>query len=123
MTKETKIIEEKMDTIIGQGAEMEGTISVLGSARVDGRFKGTLKVQGALIVGKTGVIDGEISAKNGVIGGVIKGKLNVEEKVVFESTARFTGELTCKAIVIEEGVIFDGNCSMSSKTSHKEEPK
>ncbi|MEO0229085.1 MAG: polymer-forming cytoskeletal protein [candidate division WOR-3 bacterium] len=123
MTKENKIIEEKMDTIIGQGAEMEGTISVLGSARVDGRFKGTLRVQGALIVGKTGVIDGEISAKNGVIGGVIKGKLHIEEKVVFESTARFNGELTCKAIVIEEGVVFDGNCSMSSKPSHKEEPK
>jgi len=115
--KDIKNFEEKMDTILGQGAELEGNISVLGSARVDGKFKGNLKVQGTLIVGKTGNLDGEISAKNAVIGGTIKGKLKIEEKVVFESTARFTGELTCKSIVIEEGVIFDGNCTMSAKPS------
>ncbi len=123
MMKDNKIVEEKMDTIIGQGAEMEGTISILGSARIDGRFKGTLKVQGSLIVGKTGLIDGEITAKNAVIGGNIKGKLHIEEKVVFESTARFNGELTCKSIVIEEGVVFDGNCTMSQKTHPREESK
>ncbi len=121
--KDVKNLEEKMDTILGQGAEMDGNISILGSARLDGKFKGNIKVQGSLIVGKTGVIDGEISAKNAVIGGNIKGKMHIEEKVVFESTARFNGELTCKSIVIEEGVIFEGNCTMTQKGAHKEEPK
>jgi len=115
-----KNFEEKMDTIIGQGAEVTGNISVLGSARIDGKFKGNVRVQGTLIVGKAGIIEGDdISAKSAVIGGTVRGKLHVEEKVLFESTARFTGELTCKTLVVEEGVIFEGTCSMQ-KTPPKE---
>jgi Integral membrane protein CcmA involved in cell shape determination len=112
-----KNLEEKMDTMIGQGAEVTGNISVLGSARIDGKFKGNVKVQGTLIVGKAGLVEGEeISAKSAVIGGIVRGKLHIEEKVVFESTARFTGELTCKTLVVEEGVIFEGTCSMQKGT-------
>ncbi len=114
-----KSFEEKMDTIIGQGAEVTGNISVLGSARIDGKFKGNVKIQGTLIVGKSGIIEGdEISAKSAVIGGQVRGKLNIEEKIIFESTAKFQGELTCKTLVVEEGVIFEGTCNMQK--AHKE---
>ncbi|HOK22474.1 MAG TPA: polymer-forming cytoskeletal protein [Candidatus Hydrothermia bacterium] len=119
--REDKFSEEKMDTILGQGAEMDGNISILGSARLDGKLKGTIKVQGTLIIGKTGIMEGDISAKNAIIGGQVKGKMHIEEKVVFESSAKFHGELTCKTIVIEEGVVFDGNCAMTQKGIQKEE--
>jgi len=106
---------EKMDTIIGQGGYFEGTITVHGGTRIDGKFKGDIKIEGLLVVGKTGVIEGEIFAKNAIIGGHVTGKMKIAEKVEFQSGARFKGEVVCKGLIIQDGVIFDGTCSMTEE--------
>ncbi len=105
--------EQRMDTVLGPGSELEGTLVVKGSARLDGRFKGTVRVHGHLVVGKTGVVEGEITARSAVIAGNIHAKVDIAEKIEFESGARFRGEVTCKGLVVHEGVIFDGQCQMS----------
>ncbi len=107
---------EKMDTIVGEGGSFEGTIEVKGGTRIDGKFKGNIKVEGTLVVGKTGVIEGEIFAQNAVVGGNIVGKMVIAQKVEFQSGARFKGDLFCKGLIVEDGVIFDGTCTMSETT-------
>ncbi|MCD6087152.1 MAG: polymer-forming cytoskeletal protein [Candidatus Hydrothermae bacterium] len=108
-------LEEKMDTVLGAGSEIEGTISVRGGMRIDGKFKGNLNVQGTLVVGKSGSLDGEIHAKEAVIGGTLKGKVRIDEKIEFQTGATFEGELVCKGLIVQEGVKFDGTCSMSKR--------
>jgi len=49
----------------------------------------------------------------------VKGKLYVAEKAEFQSGAKFDGELSCKGLVVEEGVIFDGLCQMTKKVGEK----
>ena len=107
--------EEKLDTVVGVGTEFEGTIKVKGGVRIDGTFKGKLNVQGLLAVGKSGHVDAEIQVKDASIAGRVKGNAKIEEKVEFLSGARFEGDLVCKGLVIQEGVIFDGSCSMSKQ--------
>jgi cytoskeletal protein CcmA (bactofilin family) len=122
--------EEKLDTVVGAGTEFEGNIKVKGGVRIDGTFKGKLNVQGLLAVGKSGHVDAEVQVKDASIAGRVKGNAKVEEKVEFLSGARFEGDLVCKGLVIQEGVIFDGSCSMSkqgtlipeSKPEHEETP-
>ncbi len=110
---------EKMDTIVGEGGVFEGTIEVKGGTRIDGKFKGNIKVEGTLVVGKTGMIEGEIFAQNAKIGGHIQGKMVVAQKVEFQSGARFKGDLYCKGLIVEDGVIFDGTCTMSESAPEK----
>ena len=117
------IRDDKLDTIIGPGTQVEGTINVHGGVRIDGKFTGTLKVEGLLVVGKSGSLEGEIFVKNAAIAGKVKGKTMIEEKVELQSGAKFDGELTCKGLVIEEGVIFDGSCTMSKKEAPAVERK
>jgi len=120
MAKES--VNQKIDTIIGPGAELEGNISVRGSARCDGRLKGKVRVQGTFVLGKTGLMDGELEAKNAVIGGTLKGTIKIEERIEFETGARFIGDLVCKILSVQEGVLFDGTCTMT-KTQEKIEKK
>ena len=120
--KETKPYE-KMDTIVGEGGIFEGTIQVKGGTRIDGKFKGNIKVEGTLVVGKSGVIEGEIFAQNAVVGGHIIGKLVVAQKVEFQSGARFRGDLFCKGLIVEDGVIFDGTCTMSESSAEHPQTK
>ena len=101
-----------INTIIGKGTSFEGNISVENSVRVDGRFKGNIKSAASIVVGKEGEIEGEISVKNAVIGGKITGKLFASGKVTLENTSSFRGELTATRLVIDEGAILNGTCTM-----------
>jgi cytoskeletal protein CcmA (bactofilin family) len=64
-------------------------------------------------VGISGEIDGSVSAKNVSVGGKIKGSITVQEKLVFESKSVVNGDIHAAKLVIDEGAVFDGNCSMS----------
>ncbi len=105
--------KQELDTILGAGASLQGDLTVKGGARVDGRLKGNLRVDGHLVVGKTGVVDGEIRAHSVLVAGTVKGKVVVQERAEFEGGARFQGDLECKRLVVHDGVIFDGTCSMT----------
>ncbi|MDZ7315800.1 MAG: polymer-forming cytoskeletal protein [candidate division KSB1 bacterium] len=110
MKNETK--PGDLSTILGKGSEFEGKIKVGHTMRVDGKVVGDIITTDMLIVGKDGYIQGNISAKNLVVGGKINGTAEVKEKIVLESNAEFHGDMKTSRLVIDEGAIFDGRCSM-----------
>ena len=103
-----------LNSIIGKGAMLTGDLEVKSSMRVDGHVKGNLKCGDTIIVGKDGKVEGEIVAKNAVIGGTVQGKIEATDRVVLEATAVFTGDLKAGKLVIDEGAVFDGQCSMKT---------
>lgn len=102
-----------LNTIIGKGTYFEGSVKVQSSIRIDGHIKGRITTSDTLIVGKEGEVDGEVSAKNAIIGGKVRGKIQASGRVVLESPSVFQGELKTAKLVINEGAFFDGVCSMS----------
>ncbi|HHL71102.1 MAG TPA: polymer-forming cytoskeletal protein [Bacteroidetes bacterium] len=101
-----------LNTIIGKGTEFDGTLKVQSSIRIDGRVKGKISTTDSLIVGKEGEIDGEVTVKNAIIGGKVKGKIHASGKIVLEAKSYFYGELKTAKLVIDEGAMFEGVCSM-----------
>jgi cytoskeletal protein CcmA (bactofilin family) len=109
--------EGAMNTIIGKGTRIEGTMEVTQSLRIDGSFKGTLTTSDTLIVGATGELaDVTLKVKNAIIGGVVKGNVIASNKVTLESTSRLEGDLSAKLLIIEEGALFTGNCKSGDRT-------
>ena len=106
--------------IIGHGTAIKGDLKVEGSIRIDGTLNGNITVSDTLIVGKTGEIIGEVRTKDTLIGGKIEGSLIVGERAEFQTGSRLKGDIKCKLLVIEEGVIFDGTCAMETGTETKE---
>lgn len=113
---------EDFMNLMGQGTTFNGTMKVKGSIRIDGKSEGNLQVSEALIVGKGGVVKGEVRAKEAVIGGRVIGKIFATDRVEFQAGAALEGDLICKLLVIEEGAVFDGSCEMSGEKS-KESPR
>jgi len=106
----------ELNSIIGRGAVLEGKLEVQSSIRVDGRVKGSVKSSDTIVVGKDGVVEGDLTAKNVVVGGKVNGKIEATGRVVLESTSTFTGDLKTGKLVIDEGAVFDGQCSMKAET-------
>ena len=109
--------------IIGKQTRIKGDVNANGDIRIDGSLTGNLTTNGKLIIGEQGNIQGESKVKIADISGNYKGKLIASDLVILRSTSRFEGDLFTKRIVIEEGSIFNGTCSMDSDTKQQTQKK
>ena len=104
-------------SIIGENSMLDGTFEVTGNLRVDGKFTGKLRVTETLVVGKNGLVDAKVEARNAVVAGTIKGDLNASEKITLQSGSRLEGEMVTSRLVIEEGVSFQGSCNTGAPSA------
>ena len=103
----------ELSTILGKDSNFEGTLELQHSLRIDGKFKGKLKTTDTLYIGREGDVDGEIIVKHALIGGKVTGKIDATGRIGLESKSVFRGEMKTTKLVIEEGALFEGKCSMS----------
>ena len=73
----------------------------------------------SLVIGKTGVVRGSCKVKNAIIGGQLFGNVTAENKIELQSGSHVEGDIKTKRLVIDEGVFFEGSCSMGDKHAHK----
>lgn len=109
--------------IIGKGTSFDGKLKVEGSVRIDGVVKGNVETTESIIIGKSGSVCGDVRTKDGFISGKVEGNIYASGRLEFQSGSRLSGDISCKRLVIEEGVIFDGSCSMSEKAEPEIAPK
>ena len=113
--------EGKMNSIIGKGCKVKGTVEVKdGTLRIDGEFEGNINCPDTLVIGKDGKVKAEITVKNAVVGGLVTGNINAKDKIELQSGSRLQGDITTSRLVIDEGVFFEGACKMSpdQKSEH-----
>ena len=65
-----------------------------------------------LYVGPTGKVKTNIFANIVVVEGVVLGNVTAESRVLLLSTARVLGDLSTPELIIQDGVILDGQCSI-----------
>lgn len=100
--------------IIRKGTTIVGDITCTGDIRIDGTVNGNLNVQGKVVVGNSGVIDGQINCKTADVSGNIKAKIEVKELLQLKSTANILGDIHTGKLSIEPGANFTGSCSMGA---------
>jgi cytoskeletal protein CcmA (bactofilin family) len=104
--------KDEINAFLGVNTEFEGKLSFTGAVRVDGRFKGEIITKGTLIVGELAVIESDIHASHVIVNGEIRGNVTAEKRMEIHASGRVTGNIQTPVLVIDEGVIFNGNCSM-----------
>lgn len=111
---ENQDLDSGQTSILAQGCKFDGTVNIRGTLRVEGEFKGTIETPENLIIGKTGVVHAAVKVKNAIIGGQLFGNITAENKIELQSGSHVEGDIKTKRLVIDEGVFFEGNCSMGS---------
>ncbi len=111
--------EGTMNTLVGHGTTLEGSLNVSSSMRVDGKILGQVTCSDSLLVGKTGVVEASIKVKNATIGGKVVGDIEASEVVILEGNSTVIGDVTTKKLIIEEGAVLNGTCHMGGETSGK----
>jgi cytoskeletal protein CcmA (bactofilin family) len=114
MKKDKKI--DAVSTFLGNDANFDGTINFKGTIRLDGRVKGKIASDGGtVIIGDKATVDAEIAVETVIIKGSVNGRIQAKDRIEAYPPARIVGELQAPTVIIDSGVVFNGNCSMESE--------
>lgn len=107
------IKDGKLSGFVGHGTSLTGDTSFQIMLRVDGHLTGTVTSDGGtLIVGNNGQLDANVSVGVAQINGTINGDVAATERIQLGRTARVVGNIATPKLVIEDGAIFEGGCTM-----------
>lgn len=110
-----------VNSIIGFGTTFTGDLDLTGLLKIDGDFSGSIKAEGKVLVGHTGRAKCSIFAKTVVVGGVVKGDIYAVDRVVVLSTGMVLGNIRTPRLVMEEGVLFNGELTVNDEEDKKDE--
>ena len=103
---------DEINAFLGKNTEFEGKLSFTGSVRIDGRFKGEIDSQGTLIVGETALLESDVHISHIIISGEFRGNILAESRIEIHAPGKVFGNIRAPVVVIDEGVVFEGNCRM-----------
>lgn len=107
------IKEGRLSGFVGNGTVLTGETNFQAMLRVDGHLTGRVTSEnGTLIIGSTGRVDANISVAAALINGVINGDIIAAEKIELGRTARVAGNIQTPRLVMEDGAILEGGCTM-----------
>lgn len=100
-------------TVIGANSVFEGRFAVKGNLRIDGRFEGTALRVDQLQVGPEGKVKADVTASNVVVEGIVIGNITASTRILLLSTARVLGDIRTPELIIQDGVVLEGKCTIS----------
>ena len=111
--------------IIAKGTQFEGNIITSGDCRIDGIVKGNITSKAKIVIGRSGIVEGNITCTSIDIEGNVKAEtLNVVDIIALKATANVIGNICTDKIAIEPGAEFSGNCKMHNpKPASQPEPQ
>ncbi len=132
---ETSVITAGMNItgdIVSEGSldlvgKVYGNIDVLGKLNITGHINGNSKAaeiyaegakingevvsEGAVKIGASTVIVGNIVATSAAIAGAVKGDIDVRGPVILDASAIVMGNIKSKSVQINNGAVIEGMCS------------
>ena len=103
---------ESVISIIGPGMRVIGDCETEGTLRIEGTVEGTVRAGKAVVVGKDGVVLGDITTQDAVIGGRVTGTVVAESRLELQATCLIDGEIRARRIKLDEGGTVNGKVLM-----------
>lgn len=102
-------------SVIGPGMEIVGDIKCDGTVRVEGKVEGSIRATKSVVVGKGGVIAGDIETQDVVIAGSVAGTVVGASRVELQETCRVEGDIKSRRIKLDEGGRVEGRLHMAAE--------
>jgi cytoskeletal protein CcmA (bactofilin family) len=106
---------------IGRTLVIKGEISGSESLYIDGRVEGSLSFKDHRVtVGRNGVVQANIAAREVVIMGKVTGNVECGDRVDIRSEGSLTGDIVSQRISVEDGALLRGSVQLTpSEQKHE----
>ncbi len=125
VTKKEKAVSLKTDditTILGKGSEFEGKLQFEGTLRIEGIYAGEIRSDSVLVVGEGAKVNAEIDIGTIIINGEVRGNVRAKSGVEIRQPGKLVGNIQSPSLIIDKGVVFEGNCVMENLDARKNPP-
>jgi len=102
------------NSLVG-GTRIEGTIFTETDIRIDGTVTGTIYSKGKVVLGASGLMEGNIECTNAVIEGKFSGILVVTELLHVKENAVVEGDVSTGKLMVHAGSTFNVTCKMGAQ--------
>ncbi|MCB0333671.1 MAG: polymer-forming cytoskeletal protein [Bdellovibrionales bacterium] len=103
-----------VEAFLGQGSKVVGNLTFNGPVELDGYVEGEIHSKSRLEIGQAAVVNAKVNGTEIVVRGTINGDIEATERLALLKPAKVVGNITSNNLSIEEGVIFEGTCSMKA---------
>jgi adhesin HecA-like repeat protein len=106
-----------LTAFLGKGSRITGTLVFEGPSRIEGHVEGEVSAQDTLTVGESAVVNARLNGSLIVIRGTVTGDVVAQTRLEIHAPGKVIGDVTTPSLVINEGAILEGRCSMRSGAS------
>jgi cytoskeletal protein CcmA (bactofilin family) len=112
--RRTNIPKDNWLGFVGDVLKFTGEVTFKSTLRIDGNFCGQVKSQDGTLIVSSGAQVTQATIDVGVakINGTVEGDINASEEVILGHTASVTGNIWARALIVEKGALFNGNCHL-----------
>jgi cytoskeletal protein CcmA (bactofilin family) len=103
-------------SIIGPGMRVIGDCDTDGTLRIEGTVEGTVRAGKAVVIGKDGVVKGDVVTQDAIIGGRVTGSVVAESRLELQATCVVDGEIRARRIKLDEGGLLNGTVQTGEVT-------
>jgi cytoskeletal protein CcmA (bactofilin family) len=99
--------------VLGSDVEIKGNLKFSGELTFEGKLDGEIHTDGALNLGDTAVVNGNIDAQTVIVRGKVNGNITAKEKIEIKAKAELFGDIRASKLSVEEGVTFVGKTEVN----------
>ena len=112
MFNEKNKSSNKIATLIGEQCNIVGSLNGTGLLQIDGYVDGDIYWDEDITIGETCTCKGNVTCNNAYINGKIIGNITCKGSLILECTGQIEGDILVGKLIIKEGGVLDGKCSM-----------
>jgi cytoskeletal protein CcmA (bactofilin family) len=101
-------------TLISAGTTIKGDLSSNSDMRIDGTVVGNINSSAKIVIGNSGVVEGDIFGNNADIVGKISGTIKVKELLQLRGECVVNGNIYAGKLQVEPSATFNGQCHMGA---------
>ena len=106
---------ERGETVIGDGASIEGAVRSERSIRIKGSVQGEVESKQRVVVEEAAQVQARVTAEHVTVLGEVNGAIECAGRLEIASSGRVTGEVSAGTLVIQEGAFFEGSLKMTGQ--------
>jgi cytoskeletal protein CcmA (bactofilin family) len=99
-------------SLVSRSVSIEGDIQGAENAQIEGHIKGSIRLDGDIIIGSAAVVEADVEGNNIIIKGTVIGNVTAREHLEIQSTGKMNGDITARSIDFKDGSSFEGRSQM-----------
>jgi cytoskeletal protein CcmA (bactofilin family) len=109
-------------SLVSENVKIDGELEGVENILINGRVSGSIKLDGDVVIGRSGIVDADIDGNTVVIQGTVRGNVTARTHLEIQASGKMTGDITARSIDIKEGSSFEGRSRMLKPDPNHEKP-